>query len=405
VVEISYAGVAGVAIVALLAPLLVSLAPSLRLPAVALEIVLGIILGPSVLGWIEADVPVEVLSTIGLGYLLFLAGMELDLNAVRQYLRPISVGFVLSLILALLAGGAIGLVDLNDDPMFLAVVLVSTSLSLVVPVLSEAKLTTTPFGQVVMGASSMGEFGALLLLSLFFSTTATSTGSQLLLLGVFLAAAAIAGLALSRVGRSIRALDLLERFGDTPAQLGVRFLVLMMLLFLGFANDLGFEAILGSFVAGALLRVTDKSGKLDDPHFKSKIEALGYGFLVPAFFVASGLTFDVDALFGSSSNLVLIPVLLVAILVVRGVPALFYRGRFSHKQIVAAGLLQSTTLSMVVIAAQVGVELGTIDAGTSAALLSAGILTVVIFPPIALHLLGREQDLHPGWEEDEAVDL
>jgi Kef-type K+ transport system membrane component KefB len=126
---------------------------------------------------------------------------------------------------------------------------------------------------------------------------------------------------------------------------------------------------------------------------------------VPSFFVASGLTFDVDALVGSTSNLVLIPALLVAFLVVRGVPALFYRGRFSHKQNVAAGLLQSTTLSMVVIAAQVGVELGTIDAGTSAALLSAGILTVVIFPPIALHLLGREQDLHPGWEEDEAVDL
>jgi Kef-type K+ transport system membrane component KefB len=367
--------------------------------------VLGIILGPSVLGWIEADVPVEVLSTIGLGYLLFLAGMELDLTAVRRFLRPISVGFVVSLVLALLAGGAIGLVDLNDDPMFLAVVLVATSLSLVVPVLSEAKLTTTTFGQVVMGASSMGEFGALLLLSLFFSTTATSTRTQLLLFGVFVAAAAIAWLALSRVGRSIRALDLLERFGDTPAQLGVRFLVLLMLLFLGFANDLGFEAILGSFVAGALLRLTDKSGRLDDPHFKSKIEALGYGFLVPAFFVASGLTFDLDALFASASNLVLVPVLLVAILIVRGLPALFYRGMFSGKQILAAGLLQSTTLSMVVIAAQVGVELGTIDAATSAGLLSAGILTVVIFPPIALHLLGREQDLRPGWEEDEAVDL
>jgi Kef-type K+ transport system membrane component KefB len=401
----SYADVAGVAVIAVLAPIIVNLAPSLRLPAVALEIVLGIAVGPSGLGWIEADVPVQVLSTLGLGYLLFLAGMELDIAAVRNHLRPIARGFTASCVLAVLAGAIIGVTDAHDDPAFLAVVLLSTSLSLVVPVLSEAGLGHTTFGQVVMGASSTGEFGALLLLSLFFSTSSESTGAQFVLLGVFVVLAVVGGLALAGVGRSLHAVDLLERLGEGPAQLGIRFLVLVMLAFLAFATRLGFEAILGAFVAGTLLRITDSRGRLDDERFKSKVEALGYGFLVPAFFVSSGLTFDLDALFSSAANLVLVPILIVSILVVRGLPALAYRTIFTRRQMLSAGLLQATTLSMVVIAAQVGQELGTIDAATSAGLLSAGIVTVIVFPPLALRFLGREDDLQPGWEEDEQVDL
>lgn len=403
-VEFTYSGVAGVAIVAVLAPVIVNLAPSLRLPAVALEILLGIAVGPSGFGWIEADMPVQVLSTLGLGYLLFLAGIELDFDAVRDHLRPISIGFLMSCGLAALVGVLIGALDANDQPLFLAVVLVSTSLSLVVPVLSEAGLNRSTFGQIVMGGSSMGEFGALLLLSLFFSTTSGGAGAEFVLLGAFIVLALAGGLALRGVGRSVRALDLLERLGETPAQLGIRFLLVVMLVFLAFTDHLGFEAILGAFVAGALLRVTDSSGRLDDDRFKAKVEAIGYGFLVPAFFVASGLTFDLDALFSSAANLVLVPMLVLGLLVVRGLPALVYRKVFSRRQVISAGLLQATTLSMIVIAAQLGEELGTIDSGTSAVLLSAGILSVLIFPPIALRVLGLEQDLKPGWEED-GVDL
>lgn len=401
----SYANVAGVAIIAVLAPVIVSLAPSLRLPAVALEIVIGIAVGPSWLGWIDADVPVEVLSTLGLGYLLFLAGMELDIKSVQAHVGPIGRGFIVSCVLALVAGAVIHLTDAHDRPVFLAVVLLATSLSLVVPVLSEAGLQRTTFGQVVMGASSMAEFGSLLLLSIFFSTTSSSAGAQLLLLGAFVTLALVFGLVLKGVGRSWRALGLLDRLGDTPAQLGIRFLVVVMMVFLAFTSRLGFEAILGAFVGGALLRVTDATGQLDDDRFKAKVEALGYGFLVPAFFVSSGLTFDLDALFSSTANLVLVPVLVVSIIVVRGLPALAYRKIFTSRQVVAAGLLQATTLSMVVIAAQVGQQLGTIDAATSAGLLSAGIITVILFPPIALRLLGREDDLEPGWEEDEDIPL
>ncbi|MDZ7732003.1 MAG: cation:proton antiporter [Acidimicrobiia bacterium] len=400
-----YADLAGVAIVAVLAPILVNLAPQLRLPSVALEILLGIIVGPSVLGWIEADVPVEVLSTIGLGYLLFLAGMELDFDAVRTKLRPIASGFGISIVLAAAVALLIGVADANDEPLFVAIVLLSTSLSLVVPVLTEAALNRSEFGQLIMGSSSVAEFGSLLLLSIFFSVGSSGPGAQILLLGAFVVLAIVGGLALTRVGRSIRALDLLERLGDTPAQLGVRFLLVVMLVFLGFSTRLGFEAILGAFVAGALLRVTDSSGQLDDPKLKSKVEAIGYGFLIPAFFVTSGLNFDADALFGSPAHLLLVPVLIVGILVVRGVPAIVYRRLYAGRQLVAAGLLQSTTLSMMVVAASIGTSVGAIDAGTSAALLTAGIITVLVFPPIALALLGDEGALTPGWESTEDVDL
>jgi Kef-type K+ transport system membrane component KefB len=255
-----------------------------------------------------------------------------------------------------------------------------------------------------MGASSVGEFSSLLLLSIFFSTSSDGIASQVALLGAFAVLAVVGGLAMTRLGRSIRALDLIDRLGETPAQLGVRIIIVVMLLFLGISTDLGFEAILGSFVAGALLRVTDSSGRLDDPTFKAKIEAIGYGFLIPAFFVTSGLSFDAEALLSSPSHLVLIPILLVGILAIRGLPAITYRGLFSTRQVFAAGLLQSTTLSMMVIAAQVGAELGTIDAGTSAALLTTGIITVLCFPPVALQILGSDS-LTPGWESSEDVDL
>jgi Kef-type K+ transport system membrane component KefB len=194
-------------------------------------------------------------------------------------------------------------------------------------------------------------------------------------------------------------IDLVERLGEGPGQLGVRFVIMVLLIFVALASNLGFETILGAFVAGALLRFTDRSNKFDEPRFRAKLEGLGYGFLVPAFFIASGLEFDASALFDSPGSLVLLPVLIIGILIVRGVPALFYRRAFGMSHVGAAALLQSTTLSMMVIASQIGQELGTIDSATGAALTAAGIFTVIVFPPFALWLLGRESQLPAVWDE------
>jgi Kef-type K+ transport system membrane component KefB len=161
-----------------------------------------------------------------------------------------------------------------------------------------------------------------------------------------------------------------------------------LLAFFVLSTTLGLEAILGAFVAGALLRIVDPDRHLIHDQFRSKIEAIGYGFLVPVFFVTSGLRFDADALFEAPQHFLLVPFFLVSLLLVRGIPTVLYRPLVGTRKAYAAGLLQATSLTFLVITARLGRELDVFDAATAAALITAGPLSVVIYPPLALALLG-----------------
>jgi len=225
--------------------------------------------------------------------------------------------------------------------------------------------------------------------TLFFSQESSSTESALFLLGAFAVLAVVTGLALTRAGRSIRVSATLLRLEETTAQLGVRVAIVLLAVFFVLASELGLETILGAFVAGALLRTVDRDEQLVHERFRSKVEAIGYGFLVPIFFVSSGMRFDADALFAEPEHLLLMLAFLVALLVVRGLPALLYRPIVGTRGAVAAGLLQATSLTFLVVAAHLSRELGVLDAAGASALLAAGLLSVVLFPPIALAVLSR----------------
>ncbi len=399
--SISFSSIFVVAAVAFLAPILVNLAPKVRLPAVALEILIGVIVGPSGLGWLEIDLPVVVLSLFGLAFLLFLAGLEIDPARLRGRMGTISVAFVASLALAIAVAYALQPVEAIRNPFFVAIMLASTSLGLVVPVIRDAGETDTEFGQTVLAASSLAEFGTILLLSLFFSTGSGSSGSgsKVVLLVGFALLIVVVGLAMVEAGRSLRVTKTLVALEDTSAQLGVRVAILLLALLVALAGELGVETILGAFVAGALLRVVDPEHRLTHVEFRRKVEAIGYGFVVPVFFVSSGARFDVDALVHSPGHLILIPLFLLAMLVIRGVPAVLYRKYFSNRKVMAAGLLQATSLTFVVVAARLGLELDIFDEAAGASLVAAGLLSVIVFPPIALWLLGDEDlvtDAEPG---------
>lgn len=390
--SISFSSILVIAAVAFLAPILVNLTPRLRIPAVALEIVIGVIVGPSGLGWLDLDLPVTVLSLLGLAFLLFLAGLEIDPTRLRGRIGTISIAFGASLALAV--GGAFALqpVETMHNPLFVGIVLASTSLGLVVPVIRDAGEIETEFGQLVLAASSLAEFGTILLVSLFFSTSSagsSGSGSQIVLLVGFGLLVAAVGLAMLRAGRSLRISATLRALEDTSAQLGVRVAILLLVLFVALASELGVETILGAFVAGALLRIVDPEAHLTHIEFRRKVEAIGYGFLIPMFFVSSGARFDIDALVNSPGHLVLIPLFVFALLLVRGVPALFYRRFFPIRRVVAAAFLQATSLTFVVVAARLGLELNVFDEASGAALVAAGLLSVIVFPPIALWLLGE----------------
>ena len=386
--EFSDSNLVFVVLVALAAPILVDLIPRVRLPSVVVELGAGIVIGPSVLGWVDLDTPLQLLSSLGLAFLLFLAGLEIDLARLRDPVtRLVGRAFLVSMVLAGLVGVGLHALGAEGGPLFLAVVLLSTSLGVVVPVLKDEDEVGTDFGQLVMVAGSLAEFGALVLLTLLFSTgeSASSPEVRVLLLVAFAVAVVLAGTAITRAWRSPWLADALDRLDDTSAQLRVRAAIVVLVVFVSLAADLGVEAILGAFVAGALLRAADRrqgAGTL----FGTKLEAIGFGFLVPIFFVTSGIRFDLDALLGSAGALLWVPCFLVGLLVVRALPAVLYRARFGDRRSVVGGVLQATSLSFPVVAAHIGQEIGQLDAETGAALVAAGLLSVVLFPAVALAL-------------------
>src|SRR3954447_4767677 len=216
--HVSFASLVVVAAIAVCAPLLVGLFPGIRIPAVVLEIVAGIAVGPHGFGLIKAvDVPIQILALIGLAFLLFLAGLEIDIDKLRgRVLRLAALGFVVTLVLGLVAGVVFKAAGTVRSPMFLAIALSATSLGLVVPVLKDAGRSTTDLGQLTIAASSIADFGAVILLTLFFSGEAsTGTGSKLVLLGGFVLMAVAAGLALTQLNRSMRLGPVILRLQDT----------------------------------------------------------------------------------------------------------------------------------------------------------------------------------------------
>jgi Kef-type K+ transport system membrane component KefB len=384
---VSFTNLLVVAAIAVAAPILVALVPRLRLPGVVVEIMAGIVVGPSVLGWVEIDLPIEILSLIGLAFLLFLSGLEIDLRRLRGRLGGLAAtGFVISIALGIVAGLVVGALGWVDGPFLVAVALSATSLGLVVPVLKDAGQIDRDLGQLIVAAASVADFGAILLLSLVFAESEGGPVSRVVLLGLFALLVVATALILGRAGRSVRLDTLLVRLQDTTAEIRVRIAVLLLVGFTALAAAAGVEIILGAFLAGAVLGLVDRE-TMSHPHFRRKLEAIGYGFLIPVFFVSSGLRFDLDALLADPSALARIPVFVLALLVVRGVPAVLYRSTVGRRGAVVAGLLQATSLPFIVTATQIGVAIGELSPVTAAALVAAGLVSVVVFPPVAVGLL------------------
>jgi Kef-type K+ transport system membrane component KefB len=387
--DVSFTNLLVVAAVAVAAPLTVGFLPRLRVPAVVLEIVGGIILGPSVLGWVHVDLPVQILALFGLAFLLFLAGLEIDVHRLRgRLLRFALLGYLVTIVLAYGAGASFTTAGWVSQPLLLAIALSATSLGLVAPVLKDAGQVRTETGQTALAAASVAEFGAIVLLSLFFSSSGGSTGAKVIVLGAFAALVAVIGLAVSGAARSMRLGEVLLRLQDTTAEIRVRFAVLMLVAFVFLAERFGLQSILGAFLAGAIIGLVDRDSA-SHPNFRTKLEAIGYGFLVPVFFVSSGIQLDLRGLLHSPAALARVPVFLLALLVVRGLPALIGLRANGTRTTVALGLLQATSLPVIVTATQIGVTLGKITPVTAAALVCAGLLSVLIFPLLALARLRR----------------
>ena len=371
---ISFNSLLIVGAVAVAVPLLLGLVPAVKVPGVVLEILGGILVGPAVLGWVHLDVAVRVVADLGLGFLLFLAGFEIDLRRFdRRVLILVSRAFVLSAMLALLVAYGLQLGDQVKDGLLVAITLMATALGVLVPILKDASHTGTNFGRLIMAAGSLAELAPLVLLSVFFSASSKNPAADLGLLAGFVAFTVVVVVVTQRVRGWGPLRAVVHRLENTSSQLRIRLAITFALAFSVVAEHFGLATILGAFLAGVIVRRTDET-PASQQEFQGKLEAIGFGFLIPVFFVSTGAGLDIASLFRSTRALILVPVFLVALLVVRGVPALLYVRAVGRTRAIAAGFMQATSLTFIVVATTIGIQTGHQRPSTAAALVVAGLL-------------------------------
>ena len=296
-IPLSFNSLLIVAGISVLVPVVLGLLPRLPVPGAVLMVLGGIVVGPSVLNWARIDAPVEVLSDLGLGMLLFLAGLEIDVERLRSPLtRLAGVAFGCSAALAALCAVLFWLPGPETQPILLAIIFMSTSAGLLLPLLKDAGEGSTEFGQLIMTAAAVAELVPILLLSLLFSADSETPADKIVSLVVFLALLALIGLAVFRVRRLDRLDRMLDRLEARSGQLRLRAALTLALACGLLAYRFGFASILGSFAAGLLVRIVESSRGEPNKEFLIKLDGIGFGFLIPIFFVATGVAFQLKGL-------------------------------------------------------------------------------------------------------------
>jgi Kef-type K+ transport system membrane component KefB len=373
-------------------------------PVVVFELLLGILIGPQVLDLAQPDTFIEFFQRLGLGLLFFFAGYEIDFIRIRG--RPLKLaawGWGLSLALAYGIGGVLAGAGVVVSLLYTGSAMATTAIGTLIPILTDAGELRTRFGTYLLGAGAVGEFGPLLLITLVLSSAGSLKSALILVLFTALAVTA----ALVSVRAVPRGWTALERTLESSSQLAVRLAVVMIFALVTLATSLGLDLLLGGFAAGIITRLTLRGHEVSV--FESKLTAIGYGFLIPFFFVVSGMRFDLNALIGSSAGLLKLPLFVALFLVVRGVPALvLYRRVLDARDRLALAFFSATQLPLVVAITTLAVAAGKMRASTSAALVGAGIISTLAFPLVGLRLragraavsldedLGDEAALEPG---------
>ena len=388
--------------VGVLAPLLARLIGTwLAIPVVVFEIVLGIAVGPDALGWVTSDEHTELIANFGLAMLFFLAGAEIDFRELRG--RPLTTalaGWLVSL------GAALGLSFLlaphAGAAVFIAIALTSTALGTIMPMLRDAGDLRSPFGIAVTAVGAVGEFAPLIAISLFLSGRSPVQAS-LVLLGF----AVIAGLAIWGAARGVGAEfeRLVTATLHTSGQFAVRLFMIVTITLVGISVVLGLDMLLGAFTAGVLYRLLmNGSDEAQSKVIGSKIDAVAFGVFVPVFFIYTGVTFDLDALLASPTALALVPIFLLALLVLRGLPSLLSLPRGANRLDRGAMVLYGATgLPIIVAVTAIGVDQGDLGTEVAAALVGAGMLSVLVYPLLALWLRRRSSDAPTTGPDDDYV--
>jgi Kef-type K+ transport system membrane component KefB len=376
-----------IALAVVVAPLCSEVLRRWRVPSVLFELLFGILIGPDVLGWAHIDPFVSGLSTLGICFLFFMAGYEIDFAKLSgEPLNRGIAGWLVSLVLGLAVGIVLLLSGYVISSLLIGLSLTTTAVGTLLPMLRDRDMVESPFGKFLVASGTAGEFGPVLAVTILLG--ASSPGTELGLLVLFVLLTVGVAFLASRP-QPPRMVETLQRQLGTSTQLPVRIVLLLITGLVLVASSLSLEILLGAFAAGLIVRIAfdrDQAAAM-----QPRLESIGFGFLIPVFFVESGMEFHAHALFHSSATLERVPIYLGLFLVVRGLPALFVYGRaLKLRQRASLGVLQATALPLLVVISQIGLATHRMLPVNATALVGAGMVSVLVFPLVGFALAGPD---------------
>jgi Kef-type K+ transport system membrane component KefB/Trk K+ transport system NAD-binding subunit len=385
---------------ALVVPIIATRLRRIAIPIVVGEILAGIIIGHSGLNLVENSPTLAFLAEFGFAYLMFLSGLEVDFELLflrnrdsqKRWRAPLPIALLLltgTIGLAILIAFVLAGIIAVKSPLLLGLILSTTSLGVVVPVLKERDLLGSVYGQYLLVIASIADFVTLLLLTVLIAIRSQGLTLDLLLIPVLLALFAVAARITQRFSSRNIIQRIMSELSTTTTQIRVRGAFALMVAWVVLAEALGVELILGAFLAGAVASLV--AGP-DDDNAKEKLDAIGYGFFIPIFFIMVGVEFNLSALFASPQALLLVPLLLIGAYIVKVIPALLLQRQFSWRQTIGAGFLLSSRLSLIIAAASVALNIGAISEGINAAVILLAVISCTLSPIFFNRIYPPEQE-------------
>ncbi len=385
--EKSFIPLLSVVFLAFLVPILLS--RFRRIPVVVGEILAGILIGPSVLGWVHTEDPtLDILAEIGFAFLMFLSGLEIDFSILFAASKPgqdkkkspiflAGLSFLITVIFAAGIGFWLTGAGFVKDPWMMTLILSTTSLGIVVPVLKEKKMSSSNLGQTILLSALLADFLTMFMITVYIAVRSTGLSLNILLIGLLFVPVLLLYQFGQRHLRRPLVRRLIEELADATSQIKVRGAFALMIAFVVMAELIGAELILGAFLGGVLASLLSDN---EDEKIRYKLDAIGFGFFVPLFFVYVGVRFDLQAFLNNREAWVLLPILLVVAFAIKIVSALVFRFAYSWREFLSGGMLLSARLSLIIAASAIGVRLGSITESTNAAIILIAALTAMLAP-------------------------
>ncbi|HDY9970619.1 TPA: monovalent cation:proton antiporter family protein [Staphylococcus aureus] len=378
-----------VVLAAFLTPIIVNRLNINFLPVVVAEILMGIVIGNSFLNIVERDSILNILSTLGFIFLMFLSGLEIDFKAFKKdkrarqgqnddessipgHLNLALTVFAFIMIISILLAYVFKWLGLVDDVLLMVIIISTISLGVVVPTLKEMNIMRTTIGQFILLVAVLADLVTMILLTVYGAINGQG-GSTIWLIGILVVFTAISYI----LGVQFKRMSFLQKLMDGTTQIGIRAVFALIILLVALAEGVGAENILGAFLAGVVVSLLNP-----DEEMVEKLDSFGYGFFIPIFFIMVGVDLNILSLIKEPKLLIIIPILIVAFIISKLIPVMFIRRWFDMKTTIASAFLLTSTLSLVIAAAKISERLNAISAETSGILILSAVITCVFVPII-----------------------